>query len=210
MTLATVAHTPNQVRPFDAEDAADPIELVQRWMTEAARTEPNDPEAVSLATATPEGRPSVRMVLVKQVTAQGFSFYTNAESQKGRELHENPHAAMCFHWKTQRRQIRLEGAVTELPGDVADTYFHSRAHRSQIGAAVSAQSRPLDSRNHLIEAARELEEQFPGNVPRPDYWRGYLLKPDRIEFWQDGEFRLHDRILFERATGLWTKLRLYP
>lgn len=210
VTLATVAFTSNEVRPFDAEDAADPIELVQRWMTEAARTEPNDPEAVALATATPDGRPSVRMVLVKRITPEGFSFYTNAESQKGRELRDNPRAAMCFHWKTQRRQIRIDGTVVGLPGEVADSYFHSRAHRSQIGAAVSAQSRPLASREHLINAAVNLEQQFPGEVPRPDYWRGYLLRPDRIEFWQDGEFRLHDRILFERATGPWSKVRLYP
>lgn len=210
MTLASVTSAFREARPFDAEDAADPIELFQRWLKEATATEPNDADAAALATSTPDGRPSVRMVLVKRVTPEGFSFYTNAESQKGRELQQNPRAALCFHWKTQRRQIRVEGPVSELPGHVADTYFHSRAHRSQIGAAVSAQSRPLTSRKHLVNAALELERQIPGDVPRPDYWRGYLLQPQRIEFWQDGDFRLHDRILFENSLGLWTKARLYP
>lgn len=195
---------------FDAEDATDPLALFERWLSEASRTEPNDPDAVALATATPDGVPSVRMVLMKRLTEQGFSFYTNAESQKGRELHNNPHASMCFHWKTQRRQVRVQGTVTELPGDVADQYFHSRARRSQIGAAVSAQSRPLRSREDLVNAALEFEHRFPAEVPRPDYWRGYVLEPESIEFWQDGEFRLHDRIVFHREGATWSKLRLYP
>ncbi|MDP9039092.1 MAG: pyridoxamine 5'-phosphate oxidase [Acidobacteriota bacterium] len=179
-------------------------------MREATATEPNDPEAVALATAASDGAPSVRMVLMKHIAPEGFSFYTNAESQKGRELQQNPRAAMCFHWKTQRRQVRVAGVVRSLAAEQADTYFHSRARRSQIGAAVSRQSRPLACREDLVHAARELEERCPGEVPRPAYWRGYTLVAERIEFWQDGEFRLHDRIVFTRAGGRWHKSRLYP
>lgn len=208
--MATVTPTSGETRHFDAEDATDPLSLFERWMSEAAQTEPNDPDAVALATSTPDGCPSVRMVLMKRLTPQGFSFYTNAESQKGRELQANPRASMCFHWKTQRRQVRIQGTVTELPGETADQYFHTRAHRSQIGAAVSAQSRPMRSREDLVNAALALEQRYPGNVPRPDYWRGYVLAPESIEFWQDGEFRLHDRIVFRRTGESWSKLRLYP
>jgi pyridoxamine 5'-phosphate oxidase len=199
-----------QTRLFDAEQATDPLVLFALWLEEASKTEPNDPEAVALATATPEGSPSVRMVLMKALTANGFCFYTNAESQKGCELAQNHHAAMCFHWKTQRRQIRIQGAVHELSPAEADAYFHSRARRSQIGASVSAQSRPLQTRDMLVSAARVFEEQHPGEIPRPPYWRGYALVPERIEFWQDGEFRLHDRMLFTRVEDQWTKARLYP
>jgi pyridoxamine 5'-phosphate oxidase len=197
-------------RHFDAEDATDPIELFQIWMSEARRTEPNDPDAVALATASADGMPSVRMVLMKSIYRGGFSFYTNSESQKGRELRENPRAAMCFHWKTQRRQVRVEGRVHELPPQEADRYFHTRARRSQIGAAVSAQSSALESRELLERAAHQFEQQWPGEIPRPAYWRGYVLEPQRIEFWQDGAFRLHDRIVFSRTTAHWDKMRLYP
>jgi len=198
------------MRHFDAEDADDPIVLFRAWMAAAVETEPNDPDAVSLATATVEGVPSVRMVLMKRVDALGFSFYTNAESRKGRELMENPRAAMCFHWKTQRRQVRVEGPVRELPDEDADEYFRSRGRRSRIGALASAQSRPLGSREELEALAWELDELYPGEVPRPEYWRGYVLEPERIEFWQQGEDRLHDRIVFERAGLGWTKTRLFP
>jgi len=198
------------MKPFDAEDAEDPLDLFHIWMTEAAGTEPNDPEAVALATSTPDGHPSVRMVLMKRLDQRGFSFYTNAESQKGTELLANPHAAMCFHWKTQRRQVRVVGPVTELsPGD-ADQYFHSRGRLSQIGALASQQSRPLASRAELEARTAALVEQYPGEVPRPPYWRGFVLSPERVEFWQDGPSRLHDRIVFTRTDGHWTKIRLYP
>jgi pyridoxamine 5'-phosphate oxidase len=150
------------------------------------------------------------MVLMKRIYEEGFSFYTNAESQKGRELRENPRAAMCFHWKTQRRQVRVQGRVRELPVQEADKYFYSRARRSQIGAAVSAQSRPLESREKLERAAAEFAAQWPDEVSRPAYWRGYVLEPQQIEFWQDGAFRLHDRMLFSRAADGWQKVRLYP
>jgi pyridoxamine 5'-phosphate oxidase len=198
------------MRHFDAEEALDPIALFRVWMGAAAETEPNDPDAVALATATAEGVPSVRMVLMKRVDERGFSFYTNAESRKGRELLENPHAAMCFHWKTQRRQVRVEGVVRELPAEDADEYFRGRARMSRIGALASTQSRPLGSRAELEAAARELAERYPGDVPRPKYWRGHVLEPRRVEFWQQGEDRLHDRIVFERAGREWAKTRLFP
>ncbi len=189
---------------------ADPIELFREWMSEAERSEPNDPNAVALATATADGRPSVRMVLMKGVEQRGFCFFTNAESDKGVQLRENPRAAMCFHWKTLRRQVRVEGRVTELPGTEVDAYFHSRSRRSQLGAAVSEQSRPLSSREELEERVRRFEDEHPGEVPRPEYWRGYCLGIERMEFWMDGKDRLHDRFLFVAAEGGWTIQRLYP
>ena len=195
---------------FDAESATDPFELFRRWLALAAATEPNDPEAVALATSTPDGHPSVRMVLMKRLDARGFSFYTNAESRKGTELAANPNAAMCFHWKTQRRQIRLAGPVQELPPEDADAYFHSRGRRSQIGAIASQQSRPLATRADLEQAAAALAAQYPAEIPRPDYWRGYVLNPHRIEFWQDGTDRLHDRVVFTKVGNDWETTRLYP
>jgi len=198
--------------PFDAEqpESEDPLALFHLWMTAAAETEPNDPDAVSLATATADGAPSVRMVLMKRLDARGFSFYTNAESQKGRELAANPRAAMCFHWKTQRRQVRIQGIVRQLPPEDADAYFNTRSRMSRIGALASAQSRPLASRADLEAAAQNLAARYPDEVPRPEYWRGYLLAPQRIEFWQQGEYRLHDRILFTLTEGRWQKTRLFP
>lgn len=195
---------------FDAAEAADPIDLFGVWFGEAGKTESNDPNAMSLATANAEGRPSVRMVLMKQVDQHGFTFYTNGDSQKGSELAENPHAALCFHWKSMRRQVRIEGSVEAVPARDADVYFHSRSRRSQIGAVASQQSRPLGSRQELEAKAKALAEEFPGEVPRPDYWRGFCVVPQRIEFWQDGPDRLHDRIVFVRAADGWDKMRLYP
>jgi pyridoxamine 5'-phosphate oxidase len=194
----------------DMETAVDPIALFRAWMKAAEASEPNDASAVALATATGDGAPSVRMVLMKRVDQRGFCFYTNAESQKGIELAENPRAAMCFHWKSLRRQVRITGAVTELPGAEADDYFHSRSRLSQLGAVASQQSRVLASRELLVARVKELEEEFPGAIPRPDYWRGYVLRPERIEFWKDGEGRLHDRILFSRSGDAWRKERLFP
>lgn len=195
---------------FDAEAAEDPIALFGEWFDLAKTSEPNDPNAMSLATATSDGRPSVRMVLMKKVDANGFTFYTNVESQKGHELTANPHAALLFHWKSQRRQIRIEGAVKPVPDADSDEYFHSRSRKSQIGAVASQQSRPLANREELEKKANELAEKYPGEIPRPDYWRGFLIAPERIEFWQDGPDRLHDRILFEREGNGWGKKRLYP
>ncbi|WP_353062749.1 pyridoxamine 5'-phosphate oxidase [Tunturibacter psychrotolerans] len=192
------------------ESAGDPIALFQRWMKDAEAGELNDPSAVALATATCDGMPSVRMVLMKQVDTEGFRFYTNVDSQKGTELSENPRAAMCFHWKSLRRQVRVSGTVTELPTQDVDEYFHSRSRLSQLGAAASQQSRVLVSREVLETRVKELEAEFPGEIPRPGYWRGYLLRHERIEFWKDGAGRLHDRFLFSRDGDAWRKERLFP
>jgi pyridoxamine 5'-phosphate oxidase len=195
---------------FDAEAAEDPIALFGDWFRAACESEVNDPNAMSLATATAGGRPSVRIVLLKRVDNAGFVFYTNAESRKGVEMLANPHVALCFHWKNLRRQVRVEGMIHDLPGEDADAYFHSRSRRSQIGALASEQSRPLGSREELELAAKAVEERYPGEVPRPSYWRGFVVMPETIEFWQDGPHRLHDRIEFARTVTGWAKTRLYP
>lgn len=210
MALAIAQEASFRARPFDAEQADDPIELFRIWYNEAVQTEPNDPNAVALATASASGVPSARMVLMKRLDQRGFSFYTNAESRKGKELSENPRAAMCFHWKTQRRQVCVQGVVSELPSDDADAYFHSRSRGSQIAAAVSAQSRPLESREKLERAALELDAHCSGEIPRPADWRGYVLAPESIEFWQDGAYRMHDRMVFVRTDKGWKATRLYP
>ncbi len=190
--------------------SSDPLALFQEWMKEAEASEANDPNAVALATAGSDGMPSVRMVLMKGASEGGFCFFTNDGSEKGLQLATNPQAAMCFHWKSLRRQIRLEGTVRDMPGKDVDDYFHSRSRRSQLGAAVSAQSRPLESREILETQVREFDEKHPGEVPRPEYWRGYCLYPLRMEFWKDGPDRLHDRFLFSRHDEGWTVQRLYP
>lgn len=195
---------------MDAATATDPIALFRAWMREAEVTEPNDPNALALATATADGAPSVRMVLLKQLDERGFAFYTNAESRKGLELAENPRAAMCFHWKSLRRQVRIAGIVSELPEAEADAYFHSRSRGSQLGAVASRQSRSLDSRETLEARVRLAEERYPDVIPRPDFWRGYVLWPERIEFWLNGADRLHDRFAFTRMDDAWQKERLYP
>jgi pyridoxamine 5'-phosphate oxidase len=195
---------------MDAEIGLDPIALFDAWMKEAEASELNDASAMALATATRDGMPSVRMVLMKQVDERGFCFYTNAESQKGLELAENPRAAMCFHWKSLRRQVRISGTVTELPANEADDYFHSRSRLSQLGAMASDQSRVLASRELLEARVKDLDEKFPGEIPRPKYWRGYVLRPERIEFWMNREERLHDRFLFSRSSEGWRKERLFP
>ena len=194
---------------IEAAAALDPISLFRLWLAEA-EAEPNDPNAVALATATPDGVPSVRMVLLKGLDERGFAFYTNAESRKGMELAANPRAAMCFHWKSLRRQARVEGSVTELPAAEADAYFHSRSRGSQLGAAVSRQSQELESREVLEEMVREYAERHAGEVPRPDRWKGYVLRPERIEFWINGDDRLHDRFLFVLGDDGWKKNRLFP
>jgi pyridoxamine 5'-phosphate oxidase len=191
-------------------NAENPLDLFHEWLQQAEGSEPNDPNAAALATATAAGEPSVRMVLVKRADERGFCFYTNEESQKGVELHENPRAALCFHWKSLRRQVRVYGAVTETePADV-DAYFHSRSRNSQIGAAVSQQSRPLASREELEAKVKEFTAGHTGEIPRPAYWKGYCIQPERIEFWLDGAFRLHDRFLYTREGKGWKQTRLYP
>lgn len=188
----------------------DPIELFAQWLSEAERSEPNDPNAAALATSTADGSPSVRMVLVKRADERGFCFFTNAESRKGTELRANPKAALCFHWKSLRRQVRVEGRVLEMDKADVDAYFHSRSRSSQIGAAVSQQSRPLGSWEELEAKFRKFSEEHPGEVPRPSYWRGFCIRAEKIEFWINGEDRLHDRFLFTRESDRWTRTRLYP
>ncbi len=195
---------------FSSIGSHDPLEVFEAWMAQAEANELNDPNAVALATSTAEGTPSVRMVLLKQLDVRGFGFFTNAESQKGQQLQQNAQAAMCFHWKSLRRQVRVEGIVSELPADEADNYFHSRSRRSQLGSAASQQSRMLESRAQLEGMVAKLAEQFPAAIPRPEYWKGFVLKPLRIEFWQDGADRLHDRILFIREGDTWRTLLLFP
>lgn len=193
-----------------AEDA-DPIARFEAWMAEAARSEPNDPNAVCLATSTPDGRPSARMVLLKGVDPRGFVFYTNLESRKGTELAANPHAALCFHWKTLARSVRVEGAVEPVAAEEADAYYASRARGSRIGAWASRQSRPLESRFALEKAVAEHTVRFGlGEIPRPPFWSGFRVLPARIEFWRDMPFRLHDRQVFHRDGAGWRLEALYP
>jgi pyridoxamine 5'-phosphate oxidase len=195
---------------MDASEALDPIALFGAWMTEAEKLEPNDPNAVALATAASDGAPSVRMVLLKGLDERGFAFYTNSESRKGVELATNPRAAMCFHWKSLQRQVRVEGTVSELPAAEADAYFHSRSRGSQLGAAVSRQSQMLESREALEEMVRDYAGRHKSEIPRPDQWKGYVLFPERMEFWINGADRLHDRFLFVRSEDGWKKNRLFP
>jgi pyridoxamine 5'-phosphate oxidase len=190
--------------------AQDPYASFRDWLAEAKTREINDPNAMSLATATKDGTPSVRIVLMKRLNEQGFSFYTNRESRKGEELLGNARAALCFHWKTLQRQVRVEGTITELPREDVEQYFHSRQRMSQIGAWASQQSRLLDSRATLEERTQEFEAKFPGDVPLPDYWTGFVLEPKTIEFWQERPARLHDRVVFLRVGDQWTRERLYP
>jgi pyridoxamine 5'-phosphate oxidase len=196
--------------PFSPE-AADPLPCFHAWFAEARVAEPNDPDAMALATATPAGKPSVRMVLLKEITADGsFLFYTNTESRKGTELASNPRAALCFHWKSLRRQVRIEGTVTAVSPEHADAYFHSRPHGSRLGALASTQSRPLTDRAALERRAEKLARLYPGDVPRPPYWTGFAVFASSIEFWRSRPDRLHDRMLYTRTSEGWTRTLLYP
>ena len=196
--------------------ADDPFDLFAAWFSEAERSEPNDHNAMTLATATAEGVPSARMVLLKGVDgagapSRGFVFYTNLESRKGGELLGNPHAALCFHWKSLRRQIRIEGGVSLVDDAEADAYYHSRPRGSQIGAWASAQSRPLQGRGDLIKQVAKVTARYPlGEIPRPPHWSGFRLVPRRIEFWRNRQFRLHDRLVYAAEGAGWRTERLYP
>jgi pyridoxamine 5'-phosphate oxidase len=198
-------------QPARTRATDDPIALFAAWMAEAERSEPNDANAVCLATATPEGRPSARMVLLKGVDARGFVFYTNLESRKGGELARNPFAALCFHWKSLRRQVRVEGAVEQVGAEEADAYYASRARGSRIGAWASRQSRPLEGRFALEKAVADYTLRFGlGEIPRPPHWSGFRLLPSRIELWRDMPFRLHERRVFHHTGEGWETEMLYP
>jgi pyridoxamine 5'-phosphate oxidase len=190
----------------------DPFALFDNWFAAARASEPNDPEAMALATADRAGRPSVRMVLLKGHDARGFVFYTNDESRKGGELAANRHASLLFHWKSLRRQVRIEGSVERVDEAEADAYFASRGRDSQLGAWASDQSRPLSDRPAFMARFEEMKARFAGGeVPRPPHWGGYRVVPRAIEYWSDGENRLHDRRLFvARADGGWDEGLLYP
>ena len=194
-------------------DLDDPIELFKVWMDEAKKSEPNDPNALSLATSNKDNLPSVRMVLLKEFSQKGFVFYTNLNSQKGNELKENPNAAMCFHWKSLLRQIRISGKITQVEDSVADQYYNSRGYDSRIGAWASKQSKELKNRDELENSIKEFKKKFndKDNVPRPDHWSGWNLSPIRIEFWLDGDSRIHERLNYTiDKSGNWIKSLLSP
>ena len=191
---------------------ADPITLFQQWMSDAESSEINDPNAMTLATVDPNGRPVARIVLLKGLDERGFVFFTNRESRKGQALNLTPYAALCFHWKTLTRQVRVEGKVVMIDDSESDAYYNSRPRGSRIGAWASRQSRPLDNRTTLADRVSALEKQYGENdiIPRPPHWGGYRIIPDYIEFWHDGGFRLHTRLTYTRTEKGWERGLLYP
>lgn len=208
---------PEQLADSAIPSGANPYALFDEWFALAQESEPNDPNAVALATATAEGQPSVRMVLLKghgphEADAGGFTFFTNAESRKGREIRANSRASLLFHWKSLRRQIRIDGSLIEVPPERADAYFHSRAFQSQVGSAASDQSRKLLNRQIYLDRVEALGAEYEdaGQVPRPAHWTGFTCRPERIEFWMNRANRLHDRRLFTRDGASWTDQLLYP
>ena len=194
-------------------DLDDPIQLFKTWMDEAKKSEPNDPNAVSLATSNKNNFPSVRMVLLKDFSKNGFVFYTNLKSKKGNELKENHKVAMCFHWKSLLRQIRINGTVAQVADEVADKYYNSRSYESRIGAWASKQSEELINRDQLINSIKEYKNKYneENKVPRPSHWSGWNLSPLSIEFWLDGDSRIHERLKYIKASsGQWSKSLLSP
>lgn len=189
----------------------EPFELFGSWFDQAKESEPNDPSAMNLATATPDGRPSSRMVLLKDFDTNGFVFYTNLESTKGRQIAENSHVALSFHWKSLRKQVRIEGTASPVSDEEADAYFQSRPRGSRIGAWASDQSRPMEGMFVLERRVAEYTAKFNvGEIPRPSHWSGFRIAPQLIEFWSDGKFRLHERIVYHRDGNAWTTERLFP
>ena len=193
----------------------DPFDIARRWLAEAEKTEPNDPNAIALATVDADGMPDARMVLLKEIEGQsadgGFVFYTNYDSAKGRQIASTGKAAFVMHWKTLRRQVRVRGHVTRVEGPQADAYYNSRALQSRIGAWASRQSQPLESRGALLAEAARQGLRHGANPPRPPFWGGFRIAPTQIEFWADGAFRLHDRFRWDKQTnGVWIVERLSP
>ena len=195
----------------DFTEEAEPYRLFAQWLEDATKSEPNDPNALALATVDADGMPDVRMVLLKGFDERGFVFYTNFESAKGEEILSSMKAAMCFHWKSLRRQVRVRGPVEQVSDAEADEYYASRPRGSRIGAWASRQSRPLESRFALEKAVAEYTAKYAiGEIPRPPHWSGFRIIPQSIEFWHDRPFRLHDRVKFTRSQDSWDKTRLYP
>ena len=189
----------------------DPFLLFNQWLAEAQQSEINDPDAIALASVDADGMPSVRMVLLKEILPEGFVFYTNYTSRKSGELMATGRAAFVVHWKSLRRQIRVTGSVEQVPDSQSDAYFQTRSRGSRIGAWASQQSKPLQNRGELTAAVRKMEETYPDEVPRPTHWGGFLIRPAEIEFWADGDFRLHDRFRYTKdIDGNWASQRLYP
>jgi pyridoxamine 5'-phosphate oxidase len=209
---ASIEH-PTWLTEGDFTESPEPFRLFAKWFGDAEKSEPNNPNAMALATVDADGLPDVRMVLLKGFDANGFVFYSNNGSAKGRELAANPKAALAFHWKSLDRQIRIRGTVAQVSDAESDAYFATRHRSAQLGAWASQQSRPLESRFAFEKAIALATAKYPvGTVPRPPYWIGYRVTPSQIEFWHERAFRLHDRIVFARETPVspWTKTRLYP
>lgn len=213
MTDTSTIKQSEPLKNGDFTESGEPFALFATWLEEASRSEPNDPNAMAIATAGADGFPDVRMVLLKGFDPDGFVFYTNLESAKARELRERPEAALVFHWKSLRRQVRIRGHVEPVTDAEADAYFASRPRLAQIGAWASKQSAPLESRLAFEKAVAQVTARYPlGTIPRPPYWSGFRIIPISFEFWHDRPFRLHDRIAFTRSPDdkPWTKTRLYP
>ncbi len=217
-TPSAKAYQDERTKPTDWVNAENPIALFSDWLEAAGKTELNDSNAMSLATVDDDGLPDVRIVLLKGLDERGFVFYSNAQSAKGRQL-KNAKAALCFHWKTQKRQVRVRGTISAVTEAESDAYFAKRARGSRVGAWASDQSSPVLDRQTMVNRVAEMDAKFKDkDVPRPPHWHGWRVSPDHIEFWQDGAFRLHDRIVFEpskeavknTSESEWKKTRLYP
>ncbi len=202
----------NNTYTEDTVPLENPFVFFEEWLEEAKKSEPNDPNAMCLATADAQGRPSARMVLLKGLDDNGFVFYTNTESRKGSQLSENPYAALCFYWKSLKKQVRVEGRIERVTREEADAYYATRPRGSRIGAWASQQSRPLPQFSDLEDAVRMKEAEFDGleDIPRPEHWTGFRVLPARMEFWVEGLYRLHRRYVYTASEGGWTKEMLYP
>ena len=197
---------------MELEAIIDPIPLFKKWLSEAEKTEPRDPNAMQLATVAKNGMPSVRTVLLKDIINGDFVFYTNYESRKSNEILDTSKGAICFYWKTLNRQVRLIGSIKKVSDEISDNYYKSRSRGSRIGAWSSKQSRELDSRNTLMEEVKAFEAKYPNDIPRPNFWGGFALTPIEFEFWEDGDFRLHNRFILKptEKKDQWTAKRYYP